>query len=120
MQVSWQLIKAACEPLVISSFTSKLKKGKRKIRAKNVIYVPESAVNLLSVSRLVEKGLSAHFTPKENYIEDSTGNRMASMVNDGGIFKLESSNNETYFAATTQTAELWHRRLGHLGYKGTE
>lgn len=95
----------------------KTENGKEEITAKDVIYGPESAVNLLSVSKLVEKGLSAHFTPKENNIEDSSGNKMASMVNDDGIFKLETSKDKAYFAATTQTAELWHRRLGHLGYK---
>lgn len=62
--------------------------GTEEVTAKDVVYVPESAVNLLSVSKLIEKNLSVHFTPRESYIEDSGGNKMATMSNDGGIFKL--------------------------------
>ncbi|TGZ38474.1 Retrovirus-related pol polyprotein from transposon tnt 1-94 [Temnothorax longispinosus] len=59
--------------------------GVERIMAKDVIHVPDSAVNLLSVSKMVAKGLSIHFTPQGSCIEDEKGKQMATMVDEGGI-----------------------------------
>ncbi|XP_071577889.1 uncharacterized protein [Temnothorax nylanderi] len=50
-------------------------RGVEEITAKEVMYVPGSAANLLSVSEMVNKGLSVIFTPHKAYIQDKDGDR---------------------------------------------
>jgi len=56
------------------------KTGVQGVTTKNVMYVPGSAANLLSVSEMVSKGLSVIFTPSDAYIEDEDGERLATMT----------------------------------------
>lgn len=90
--------------------------GVKKVK-EELLHVPDNAVNLLSVSKMVEKGLSVHFTPNRNKIEDSDGHCLGIMTNEGGIFKLMTREERNYLAAKKTTAELWHKKLGHLNYK---
>ena len=60
--------------------------GVQEVKAKNVMYVPGSAANLLSVSEMVNKGLSVIFTPSDAYIEGQDGERMATMTLEHGIY----------------------------------
>lgn len=90
--------------------------GIEEVKAEEVLHVPDSTVNLLSVSKIVEKGLSVHFTPSGNKIEDSDGHCLGIMTNEG-IFKLMTREERSYLAAKRPTAELWHKRLGHLNYE---
>lgn len=55
--------------------------------AKDVLYTSESAANLLSVSKIVNKGFSVLFTPGDSYIINSKGSRMATMKVENGIFR---------------------------------
>ncbi|KMQ85398.1 transposon ty5-1 protein [Lasius niger] len=91
--------------------------GIEKVKAEEVLHVPDSAANLLSVSKMVEKGFSVHFTPNGSKIEDSDGHCLGIMTNEGGIFKLMTREERSYLAAKRPTAELWHKRLGHLNYE---
>lgn len=68
----------------------------------------------MSVSKIVAKELSIHFTPQGSSIKDEKGKLMAIMVNEGGIFRLETPKERVYFADKIQTAKLWHRRLEHI------
>lgn len=88
--------------------------------AKDVIHVPDSAVNLLSINKMITKGLSVHFTSQGSSIEDEKGKLIATMINEGDIFRLEIPKERIYFAAKIQRAELWHRRLGHLNDRSAE
>lgn len=45
---------------------------------------------------------------------------MATMVDEGGIYRLETSKERVYFAAKIPMAELWHRRLGHLNNRSAK
>lgn len=92
------------------------KTGVEEVTAEDVLHVPDSAANLLSVSKMVEKGFFVHFTPNGSKIEDSDGHCLGIMTNEGGIFKLEMQKERGYFATKRSTAELWHQRLGHLNY----
>lgn len=44
-----------------------------------------------------------HFTLQESYIADNADNKIISIFNDKGIFKLDTLGNRAYYAATTQT-----------------
>lgn len=91
--------------------------GVQEITARNVLHVPESSVNLLSVSQMVKKGLSVLFSQKINEIRDEEGNNLGTMSLEGGIYKLDVVADRGFFAAKRPTAKLWHRRLGHLHYR---
>lgn len=91
--------------------------GVDEIIAKGVMYAPESAANLLSVSRIVNKGFTVTFSPKESYISDGEGIQIAKMLDENGIYRLDAPKEKVYFAAEVSSTELWHRRLGHLNYK---
>lgn len=94
--------------------------GTEEIVAKNVLYVPDSAGNLLSVSKLVQKGLSVNFTPKGHTIVNAKGRCLRVMIEENEIFRLEMSTEKTYIAAKELSAKIWHRRLGHLNSKSLE
>lgn len=88
-----------------------------------VFYVPELRNNLLSIGQLQERGLAIliqHdkcriYHPKKGLIiqTDMAANRM--------FFLLANSQprKEACFQSTSQDlSHLWHRRFGHLSYKG--
>lgn len=98
----------------------KTRNGTEEIVAKNVLYVPDSAANLLSVSKLVQKELSVNFTPKGLTIVDAKGRCLEVMIEENEIFKLETSTEKIYIVAKEPSAKIWHRRLGHLNSKSLE
>lgn len=90
-----------------------------EVIAKDVLYAPESAANLLSLSKIVGKGFSVLFTPGDFYIVDNKGTCLA-MKEENGIYRLDVPREKVYFAAGSPNAELWHKRLGHLSYQGVK
>lgn len=91
--------------------------GVQDVIARNALYVPNSTVNLLSVSQMVRKSLSVHFTPQGNEFCDDEGNNLGTMSLEGGIYKLDVATERNFYTAGNSTAELWHRRIGHLNYR---
>lgn len=92
-------------------------KGIDEVVAKGVLQAPESAANLLSVNKIVNKGFSVVFTLGDCYISDDEGTRLATMLEENGIYRLDTPREKVYFVAEVLNAELWHRHLGHLNYK---
>jgi transposase InsO family protein len=88
--------------------------GPDQVVAKNVLYVPESSVNLLSVSKMLQKGYEVLFSPKGSRIVDTDGSSVATMTEQNGIFKLNSPNEKVYYTVKKPDAKVWHKRLGHL------
>lgn len=107
----------------------------------NVMYVPYLSTNLLSVNRLTQNGYSVKFDNNVCLISDNKGQVIASANNCNGIYKLNvlpaigltehcsqntqvdhrcsgMVNDNTQEAAYAVSPELWHKRLGHLSYKG--
>lgn len=85
----------------------------------DALYVPDLAVNLLSVSKLVEKGLIVVFSPKGASILLNNGCRVTGSVvatasNHKGMYKLDVPQNSVFCTHTKESALLWHRRLGHI------
>lgn len=51
------------------------------------------------------------------YIEDQDGVRLAMMSLEQGIYKFDMPKDQIYLANKKVTAEMWHKRLGHLNYE---
>lgn len=80
-----------------------------------VMIVPGLGVNLLSVSKLAEKGTKTSFDLRDPYLEATNGRR-TSMVYSGGLYRWQVNicdQNVSAEAYVAGTPELWHRRLAH-------
>ncbi|XP_062539278.1 uncharacterized protein LOC134207587 [Armigeres subalbatus] len=58
------------------------------IEVKNVLQIPELATNLLSVSKICEKGLSVVFSADQCEVRGNNGNVIASGTQIGGLYRL--------------------------------
>jgi len=94
----------------------------------DVVYVPNLSANLLSVSKMVEKGLKVEFLEDVCKIFGSDGTVMAEATKINGVYKLDIQNEEKSFSMISdqtclsvsdkQTHNIWHRRLAHLNKFG--
>lgn len=85
------------------------------VKINNVVHVPDSDVNLLSVSKIAENGNTIMFkddickvyTPNDELIAETKA------VN--GVYKFKSDGVKTMYAGEKPDDFMtWHRRLGHL------
>ena len=74
-----------------------------------VLFVPELAYNLYSISKAAESGSTAEFSGEKCFIRRD-GRLVAEGVKVGGLYLLSHPQQ-----ALTASDELWHRRLAHLG-----
>ena len=86
----------------------------------NVLYVPEATVNLFSVKRAMDSGAQITFKDNKCYVT-LEGALCMEGISKNGLMVINEGRSDQDFAlgaaATSQeTAELWHRRFGHLGY----
>lgn len=89
------------------------------VDVKETLYIPEATANLLSVSKIVEKGHSVYFDTDGGKIVDEDGEIIATATEVNGIYKLDQTSTEkVYFSKESEDGVLWHRRLGHLNRKG--
>jgi transposase InsO family protein len=91
-----------------------------------VLYVPDMSVNLLSVSKMTERGLQVHYAGNQCTVTTTSGKVICrGEKTNGGLYRLAirpippkqstasaliSTNN-----AAPSLVNLWHTRLGHLG-----
>lgn len=97
----------------------KIKVGNSPVNATidDVLYVPDLFTNLLSVSRLVKKGLTVAFDQSGCRITDKQSKVIATGSLVGDIFKLDQWTTVASPAvSSSDKKELWHRRFGHLGH----
>lgn len=80
---------------------------------KNVLYVPDLCVNLISVNKLSKSRNKIIFDENCCQIANETGNIAKIGISIGGIYKLNTAAEKT-FITTEVTDQLWHRRTGHL------
>ena len=81
---------------------------------KDVLFVPDINQNLLSVGQLLERGFRVIFESNHCLIKDSEGEDVFKVRMKGKSFALDPLEKEqAMFSATTNTTEIWHRRLGH-------
>jgi hypothetical protein len=81
------------------------------IRVHNV--APEISTNLLSVSKIIEKGHTVEFKESRCEIKSKYGDLLATAHDHGGIYKLDSAEQSANITTTSHAPELWHRRVAH-------
>lgn len=84
------------------------------IVVKNVLCVPGLTTNLLSVSQLVKNGNKVDFKSDCCEIYNKQGELIATANLKDGVYKLNRASSERCLLSVTETADLWHRRLGHI------
>lgn len=106
--------------------------------ASNVMHVPQLFTNLLSVSKMTEKGLTVVFDSKNCKVYNTAectinGKVQVTATKISGLYRLDqqqpaaqvamlssmklTSTEDILMAKSSNDFELWHRRLGHLHYK---
>jgi len=116
-----------------------IKNGKlRHIMLTNVLYAPDLGTNLLSVSKMNEKGYNVLFS-RQGYatILDEHDNWLGSAFKKNGLYCLATKNQplttgimhvmaNPRFALSSTSCEkplpiqTWHQRLGHLNYSSVK
>ena len=85
----------------------------------DVMYVPDLKTNLLSVSKITEKGRVVLFTSSCCHVYDEAdfvykGTMIANGSNNQGFYRLDDNPHYSFIASHSESQEIWHRRLGHL------
>ena len=87
-----------------------------KINVKEVMFVPDLTTNLLSVSKITNKGHKVYFESSKCSIYDKSNALIASATLKNGMYKLDRPKNKVHGANSVSVADnihLWHSRLGH-------
>jgi len=86
------------------------------ISVKNVYYVPDLRINLLSVSQIVKKGNTVVFDSKGARVFDADNNILASATLENDLFKLDLCSQSAILAKSDDPTQeiLWHRRMAHV------
>lgn len=87
------------------------------IPVKKILHVPNLAVNLLSVSKIVENENTVVFNKHGCFIYDGSDNLILKCKATNGIYKVHTNQDVCMLAQKTDTAMLWHRRLGHINFQ---
>jgi len=101
------------------------------VRLSKVLYVPNVAGNLISVSQLQDNGITMRTTirPKKQLFLEKNGRTIGVADRQGKSYVLNTARNdpepgpEVALLSSTGTgssAETWHRRFGHLGWSTLE
>ena len=91
--------------------------SRRGCALKKVLYVPELAYNLVSVSRAAEAGKSVNFHDLGCEFLNEADETVALSVRQGSLYYLKfamKSHEGVYVAQAENKERLWHRRFGHL------
>lgn len=85
-----------------------------RVILKDVQFIPGLTTNLLSVGQLINNGNRVEFNSKgcKIYNVDNVLVGTADLV--GNVFKLNLNTSMALLVSPVNTAELWHRRLGHI------
>ncbi|KAK9120307.1 hypothetical protein Syun_017924 [Stephania yunnanensis] len=91
------------------------------VQLNDVFHVPGLQRNLISVSQITDSGKYVLFGPKDVKVLDNIKTISADVLTSGerkgSLFVMSAG--EAYVKKTSQTesAAVWHARLGHLGYQ---
>lgn len=79
--------------------------------------IPELSTNLLSVNQIVQRGHTVTFTKEGVQVVNPKGDLIATGSRKRDLFKLDLLESSKALAcASNDSADLWHRRLGHINY----
>ena len=85
------------------------------ITLKDVLYVPEASVNLVSVPLAVRRGIVFDFA--EEGCSVSKGGQLVTVAPpSGGVYVIGPSPGVAAALSAKATPQLWHQRYGHRGY----
>lgn len=87
--------------------------NKQAVVLKDVLYIPDCCVNLLSISTVIKNGYKVIFQGESCTISDSDGLFAVAKMEDG-MFVLQSSAEKSFNCKEINESELWHKRMGHL------
>jgi transposase InsO family protein len=94
--------------------------GSNKILLKDVLLVSGLCANLMSVSRLNEKGIKVVFGSKDRATIIKGGETLLEAHRYKGTFMVRAMAADSAIGLISSNskanAEVWHRRFGHLGY----
>ena len=100
---------------------TRVKDRVRSITIHDVLHVPKMHSNLLSVSKLISRGLKVHFNSLGCMVRASNSEMLAVALLEFNLYQLDTNvmnGAETSFLArfdeNSHSFELWHKRLGHL------
>lgn len=85
----------------------------REIIVKDVLYVPELSVNLLSVRKITEKGYVVKFDRDACQIINASDDTVAVAKLMNNIYELVQPVN-TAFSCREDNSSIWHKRFGYL------
>lgn len=91
--------------------------GNGNVKVKSIMHVPELAVNLLSVSQIVQNGNTVIFNSDGCTIYNAKNERLLFSRPKGGVYRVEADNMKCFLAMNAASAYDWHRRLGHASYQ---
>ena len=99
-------------------FDTQVEGVKSKIRLRNVLHVPDMAANLVSVAQLTEVGARVAFEDASCKVLKH-GRSVMTAKKDGQVYimRAEYPSCQGMAVAAKETAHLWHRRYGHLGWE---
>ena len=87
----------------------------RRCNLRKVLFVPNLAYNLLSVSKAAEAGKTTQFDERGCQILTNDGKVIAVAKRVGNLYYLECEEKQNLSALVKSKERLWHRRYGHLG-----
>ena len=89
-----------------------------KLGARNILFVPKLAYNLLSVSKAAVVGRTTRFDKNHCQIFSCDMNVMAVAKRVGNLYYLEYQENKSLGTMVQSKERPWHHRFGHLGESG--
>jgi len=85
------------------------------VKVKDVLYVPDVATNLLSVSEMTRRGNKVVFDSDGCKIFNDQNRIIATTTIVGNMYRLNRpENRHVAFTKAQKDSNLWHRRLGHI------
>ena len=91
--------------------------GRRRCALREVLYIPELAYNLISVSRAIQSRQSVIFDDPNCEFVNAAGETTAIGARRGSLYYLSCAVKPPENVCVTRTdarERLWHRRFGHL------
>jgi len=86
---------------------------------KDVLYVPGAMANLFSVRQATSRGACVKFVGATCIVRSpTTGEMIIQATQHEGLYRFKTLHTRAtaMMATATETAQLWHKRFGHMGY----
>lgn len=85
----------------------------------NTLCVPDLRTNLMSVTKITDKGYQVLFSKQTASVLDKSGNvvLVADRINDLYYVRTDKSKERSNFVSSSDELYLWHKRFGHLNFR---